>query len=413
MITIKIEKFLNIINCLKVKIWRSKKVEKIFSEYYHDHNQFIFKKGESELIKSKKNMYELKKINTNLYFAKPTGRSSAYIDLYNNNLYLASASGIFFKIDYKNFDDFEIKPKKIETNIKDFIKNENFFLRSYYGIKDILINNNYILVSYINEVKKDCFNTGILKAKINDDYLDFEKFFNHSECKSSKNSKYNTFSVGQAGGRIIKYYNNYLLTHGSYSEFDEVQDQNSIFGKIIMIDKKGKFLKVFSKGHRNPQGLVFNNNIIIETEHGPEGGDEINLISENKNYGWPIASYGKHYKGQKHVNKFYPLPYPHENFEEPLKFFEKSIAISQIIGVPKEFNDENDDTIFIASMKINNNYGNKINLFNFVHKNKKLILNDIIPIGERIRDLIYDKNNNQIIMFLDTSASLAILKKLN
>ena len=47
-------------------------------------------------------------------------------------------------------------------------------------------------------------------------------------------------------------------------------------------------------GHRNPQGLLFDkqNNIILSSEHGPTGGDEINIITENSNYGWPIASYG-------------------------------------------------------------------------------------------------------------------------
>jgi hypothetical protein len=170
-------------------------------------------------------------------------------------------------------------------------------LKSDFGIKDILIDKNNILVSFNNEVTKGCFNTGILKAKLNDDYLVFEYFFNHQECKSKLKSKYGTFSVGQAGGRIIKYYNKYLLSHGSYSEFDEVQDDKSIFGKIILISDDGKYLKNYSKGHRNPQGLaLLYNKKLLSTEHGPNGGDEINLVLEDKNYGWPIASYGSHYK---------------------------------------------------------------------------------------------------------------------
>ena len=60
-------------------------------------------------------------------------------------------------------------------------------------------------------------------------------------------------------------------------------------------------------------------------------------------------------------------------------------------------------------MKINRDYGEKINLFHFKYVNNELIMYDILPIGERIRDLIYDKNNNKIIMFLDTSASIGIL----
>ena len=73
-------------------------------------------------------------------------------------------------------------------------------------------------------------------------------------------------------------------------------------------------------GHRNPQGLLFDkNNIILETEHGPKGGDEINLINLGElnndnipNYGWPIASAGEHYRdpnGDKYEK--YPLHKSH------------------------------------------------------------------------------------------------------
>ena len=101
-------------------------------------------------------------------------------------------------------------------------------------------------------------------------------------------------------------------------------------------------------GHRNPQGLYYNktNNFLLEAEHGPEGGDEINLIEldPNKipNYGWAISSYGEHYGGKnapynkkKYVK--YPLYKSHSeyNFIEPLIYFNPSIGISQIVGLDK------------------------------------------------------------------------------
>ena len=60
-------------------------------------------------------------------------------------------------------------------------------------------------------------------------------------------------------------------------------------------------------------------------------------------------------------------------------------------------------------MKINKFFGEKINLFQYKLINNKLFLKDIIPIGERIRDIIYNEKRNEIIMFLDTSASIGIL----
>ena len=53
------------------------------------------------------------------------------------------------------------------------------------------------------------------------------------------------------------------------------------------INLNTKEFEIFSKGHRNSQGLAVMNNIILSTEHGPRGGDELNRIYYNKNYGWP------------------------------------------------------------------------------------------------------------------------------
>ena len=83
------------------------------------------------------------------------------------------------------------------------------------------------------------------------------------------------------------------------------------FGKLIRINKDGSipddnpFIEdnralddIFSYGHRNPQGLIqLNDGQIIEHEHGPFGGDEINIIQSGKNYGWPAITYGRVYSG--------------------------------------------------------------------------------------------------------------------
>ena len=76
------------------------------------------------------------------------------------------------------------------------------------------------------------------------------------------------------------------------------QDEESVNGKIIKININNSDYEIFSMGHRNPQGLYYDreNNFILETEHGPMGGDEINLIEVNniedkiQNFGWAISS---------------------------------------------------------------------------------------------------------------------------
>ena len=62
----------------------------------------------------------------------------------------------------------------------------------------------------------------------------------------------------------------------------ESQDSSSIYGKTIFINLKNEEYKVFSSGHRVVQGLVSHKNMLIAIEHGPRGGDEINLIKQGK-----------------------------------------------------------------------------------------------------------------------------------
>ena len=92
----------------------------------------------------------------------------------------------------------------------------------------------------------------------------------------------------------------------------EVQRMSSALGKIIRINqdgtpangnpftgREGALTEIWSIGHRNPQGLAFNpvTNDLWESEHGPRGGDEINIIQKGGNYGWPVISYGIEYNG--------------------------------------------------------------------------------------------------------------------
>ena len=126
------------------------------------------------------------------------------------------------------------------------------------------------------------------------------------------------------------------------------QEDRSIYGKTIFIDHETKSHMIFSKGHRNAQGLFAKDNIILSTEHGPKGGDEININHQPqkkiKNFGWPIASYGEHYykNYSKEILDQAPLNKSHKKYglEEPIKYFVPSIGISEIISLnvnDKEF----------------------------------------------------------------------------
>ena len=101
------------------------------------------------------------------------------------------------------------------------------------------------------------------------------------------------------GARILFTQNGeLLLSSGDAFDYrEQAQQLTSHLGKILRVSDSGH-ADIVSYGHRNPQGLVQTANAtIIAHEHGPDGGDEINIIENNTNYGWPVATYGKDYIG--------------------------------------------------------------------------------------------------------------------
>ena len=124
------------------------------------------------------------------------------------------------------------------------------------------------------------------------------------------------------------------------------QKNNSMFGKILEIQKnnlrdvyknkvKDLKIKIFSKGHRVPQGLTILNNKVFNAEHGPKGGDELNQVIKEKNYGWPNVSYGTNYlKDAGGDGKSIKVNHAESNYEEPLFAFVPSVGISALNNCP-------------------------------------------------------------------------------
>ena len=264
--------------------------------------------------------------------------------------------------------------------------------------------------------KKDCFNLKILVSKINRKKLNFKTFYETYGCVD-KNNKHGYLAHQGAGGRMFVGDNSIYFTTGEFRNRPLAQKKENDFGKILNIEFKSGKSKIISIGHRNPQGLYYSkkNNFIISTEHGPKGGDEININHEpqkkTKNFGWPIASYGEHYykNYSKEILDQAPLNKSHKKygFEEPIKYFVPSIGISEIISL------EVDDKEFLIGAM-----GNEIaeqdlglHLIKLDNKRKKIIKHKYIPLNERVRDMVISKNKKTLILFLETTSSLAIIKK--
>ena len=127
------------------------------------------------------------------------------------------------------------------------------------------------------------------------------------------------------------------------------QDSNSMYGKILQINKSdldniiltgenNLNVKIFTMGHRNPQGLTKIDDSIFSVEHGPKGGDELNKIIKEKNYGWPKVSYGTKYGHDKEI-KSYEISHENNQFEEPLFALVPSVGISAVNVCPTKLKD--------------------------------------------------------------------------
>ena len=131
-----------------------------------------------------------------------------------------------------------------------------------------------------------------------------------------------------------------LLTIGDGFDYrEESQKLNSHLGKIIRINRDGSvpadnpFVsrqdakpEIWSYGHRNHQGLTIANGVVYQNEHGPKGGDEVNIIQAGLNYGWPVITFGRDYNGAQ-ITPFTKYP----GMQQPLVDWTPSIAPSSMV----------------------------------------------------------------------------------
>jgi len=147
------------------------------------------------------------------------------------------------------------------------------------------------------------------------------------------------------GGKMIEYDNENLLVaigdinlYNDFAMSDAIKDINSNLGSTFLLDLNNLKIKKYTSGHRNPEGLTFNNkkNKIYLTEHGPQGGDEVNTLERGNNYGWPFVSYGTNYTNEENHNiRKYSGIHKINNFTQPLYSFTPSIGIKSIEQFPK------------------------------------------------------------------------------
>lgn len=183
----------------------------------------------------------------------------------------------------------------------------------------------------------------------------------------------------------------YVAT-GDRSDRDKAQAGQHLTGKVLrLLDDGGvpsdnPFVddptvdnRIFALGVRNPQGLVFDHKTgaLFETEHGPMGGDEINVIRAGANYGWPIITYGANYTTQR-----IGLGTHGEGYEQPLFYYLPSVAVSPITVYRGEMFTEWDGDLLVGSLK-----GSRVHKLDLVDGQIKSEHRMLAELKGRIRDI--------------------------
>ena len=206
------------------------------------------------------------------------------------------------------------------------------------GLMDIELHpkfniNNTIFLSFAESSNKsEGGNTSIMSAILDQNKLINKKILYRGKENSKK---------GQHWGSRIEFDKDgflYFTIGDRGNRNSNPQDLSRDGGKVYRINEDGSIPKdnpfvnqpnaidaIYSYGHRNPQGIFLHpeTGMIWTNEHGPKGGDEINIIRKGKNYGWPTITYGKNYNGSiiTDLKEFYGM-------EQPLYYWTPSIAPS-------------------------------------------------------------------------------------
>jgi len=230
---------------------------------------------------------------------------------------------------------------------------------------------------------KKCFTVRVAAAAIDDVPTSegtgdpWKLIFESSPCVPLSGD----FAWLESGGRLAWLGDKLLLTLGDFGLSHSVpapsQSADGPYGKVLLLDRAGHH-ELFTLGHRNPEGLLVDAERIWLTEHGPQGGDELNLLERGHNYGWPFATYGTDYG-----RLIWPLASPtqdHGEFTEPVFVFPPATGISNLIRVRSPLFSEWKDDLLITSLRARS-------LFRVRIRDDRAIYVETIPIRYRTRDL--------------------------
>jgi glucose/arabinose dehydrogenase len=260
------------------------------------------------------------------------------------------------------------------------------------GLMDVALHPNfesngvlYFSYAFQGEGEQELYTTAVSRARLVDDQLvELQQIFVAVPFEKTKSN---------FGGALEFDDQGYLyIATGDRGRNFHAQETADLNGKIVRLDDRGEvppdnpFVaitgiddRIFALGVRNPQGLVFDtvNGILYEAEHGPMGGDEVNIIEAGKNYGWPTISYGANYNTQR-----IGLGTTKEGLEQPLFYFLPSVATSPITVYRGDMFSEWEGDLLVGALK--GAHVSKLDTVDGQVKSQQRILDEV---KGRVRDI--------------------------
>ena len=204
-----------------------------------------------------------------------------------------------------------------------------------------------------------------------------------------------------SGGDIANYDEDHLLiTVGDYNRNGidgseaYAMDSSNPYGKTLLLNKTNGDWSIFTRGSRNPSGLFRDQTgNYWSVENGPAGGDELNLLMEGQNYGWPEVSYGTWYLPEMQLPGNY-TPGTHPQYTKPIYSWVPSVAPASVVRVESENFPYWQGDLLIGTMRDRSLLRMRLDESNSVKYTEK------IDLGHRVRDMIV-LENGEILLLTD------------
>ena len=243
----------------------------------------------------------------------------------NGDLLITDRSGVLYRFDGSNKLEISGVPE--------------VYSRGQGGLLDIAVHpefqkNSLIFMTLSSPEGGNGAHTALVRARLENDQLVDVKTLYKATPNTTKGQHFGSRIYLDGKGKVY-------FSIGERGEQDiNPQDTSKDGGKIYRLNEDGSIPKdnplygvpgakqaIYSFGHRNPQGLIFHpeRKELWNTEHGPRGGDELNIVRKGANYGWPVITYGINYSGTPITDKTEEV-----GMEQPIYYWVPSIAPSSL-----------------------------------------------------------------------------------